>query len=556
MCWKRNILPGLTGLLIMVLLSSLKGQFLPEDDGKIDILFSEEKLKQRREYREKRYPQWLAYNIEARKSDELPSTVIITWEADQEFRGEFVVGRLNEIASTPDRALAASAVRIVPSRMRNVVVDGPLPAGRWYYVVISKRKLFQREIELYRGMNYTLKPVVITTRDVRERPLHVTEIRIRGSRGKGVRVEWNPVSDRGVGYALYRSKSVLEDPGAVRRAERVAMITGRSYHIDRPPEDGAWYYAVLVVKDGRQVPFLAPDENYTTSPHVVGQAVVKDEYRVMRLVGARDGENVILKWVYAGRRGDETAVIFRVAERPCRPEEIRPDQILARIPVTKREYLAEKAPAGRRWYGVLTRADTGKGCVLERGRNLVVVDSVPETPSSARDTINLQELLREEAARTGNGPGENVKPEKKKGQDTGAIPTKSGKSGDRDTINRKKEERTTIFFDRENIPGEERVPSRRSQDFGSEPQERDLEKVVRRTFYRGKYEEALAALKEIARYSDNNKEVARSRLFMGRCHIEMKNYRKALEVLADPLIKEEYPREWKFWRDYAARRLE
>ena len=75
-------------------------------------------------------------------------------------------------------------------------------------------------------------------------------------------------------------------------------------------------------------------------------------------------------------------------------------------------------------------------------------------------------------------------------------------------------------------------------------------------FTEGSTKRALAALKEIARYSDNNKEVARSRFFMGRCHIEMKNYRKALEVLADPLIKEEYAREWKFWRDYAARRLE
>jgi hypothetical protein len=202
--------------------------------------------------------------------------------------------------------------------------------------------------------------------------------------------------------------------------------------------------------------------------------------------------------------------------------------------------------------------------VLEKGRNLVLVDSVPETPHGARDSINLQELLREEAARTGNGPGENVKPEKKKGQDTGAIPTRSKKNpdeiGTRDAISGQKEERTTIFFDRENIPDEDKVPSRRSRDFGSRPQERvlaeDVEKVLQKSFYRGRYEDALASLKEIARNSDNKREVARSRLFMGRCHIEMKNYRKALEVLADPLIKEEYPREWKFWRDYAARRLE
>ncbi len=94
-------------------------------------------------------------------------------------------------------------------------------------------------------------------------------------------------------------------------------------------------------------------------------------------------------------------------------------------------------------------------------------------------------------------------------------------------------------------PGEKRAPSEAG----------DIDRILKRTFFRGKYGESLKELQNLLDATDNEVVAAKARLFIGRSHIEQGRYKKAVEYLVLPDVKRHFPKEAAFWADFALARV-
>jgi hypothetical protein len=83
----------------------------------------------------------------------------------------------------------------------------------------------------------------------------------------------------------------------------------------------------------------------------------------------------------------------------------------------------------------------------------------------------------------------------------------------------------------------------------------DVDIVVRKTFFRGLFRQAIKELQIIISSTDNAREASKARLFIGRSYIEMGKYRKALDMLILPEVKRYFPKEASFWEAFALTRI-
>ena len=60
-----------------------------------------------------------------------------------------------------------------------------------------------------------------------------------------------------------------------------------------------------------------------------------------------------------------------------------------------------------------------------------------------------------------------------------------------------------------------------------------LDALLKRTFFAGRYKEAIKELEQVAGTTDNQKDRARALLFIGRSYIELKQYRRSISYLVD-----------------------
>jgi hypothetical protein len=83
----------------------------------------------------------------------------------------------------------------------------------------------------------------------------------------------------------------------------------------------------------------------------------------------------------------------------------------------------------------------------------------------------------------------------------------------------------------------------------------ELNYILENYFFKEKYIITLEQLKEFLDKSDNNYEMAKSRLFIGRTLIELGKYREAVDYLILSDVKEKFPDESEFWTQYALARI-
>jgi hypothetical protein len=518
----------LTLIFFLILSAVALGQFIRDDDDQIDIIFRDQKKDHARAPLNGRYPKWLPFNIEAYKSTEVPSTVVVRWEADESYSGDFVVGRSNTKLDSVDKVLSASTVRILPASMRGLVVDGPLPPGTYYYVVVPKRYLFKRNIELYRGMNYTVVPVIITEKDAKAAPVHVKGIQVEDAGRNRVKITWKEPHSRNYGYVIYRHHDVLDRGDAFKKAQRRGMVIDKNSYIDHIPGDGIYYYAVVTIKGGKELFYMIPQENFTLSPYVQGDRKVIDRIEVLRLIGARTKGGVILKWIHGGTRGTRDFIIFSSGERFCSPEEVTKSRIIATVRVEKGIYFIPKASKKRQWYGLLPAKTRDSSCHLIPGKNLVFIDAAETSETSSPEQKVL--LRRQPEAKKESSVKKHVSPEQK------SISPEQ-KPQRRDKVPEKRR------LQKEKV-GSKGIHTRRKLDI-----------ILHRTFFIGKYTESIEELEEFIKISDNNKEKSKAYLFLARSYIEKEQYRKALILLEKENVARDFPVEQSFWRAYVTRKL-
>ena len=86
-----------------------------------------------------------------------------------------------------------------------------------------------KEVDVYPDVNFTLAPVVIeraiTEAPTRAYPDQVTLVHGQVINKTQVLLTWKSTGAQNIVYSVYRSGEALNNPEAVRKAERVAVIT-------------------------------------------------------------------------------------------------------------------------------------------------------------------------------------------------------------------------------------------------------------------------------------------------------------------------------------------
>ncbi len=79
---------------------------------------------------------------------------------------------------------------------------------------------------------------------------------------------------------------------------------------------------------------------------------------------------------------------------------------------------------------------------------------------------------------------------------------------------------------------------------------KNLDRIIHETYFRGKYRQASKEMELVIRTSQNRRDVAKAKLFLGRSLIRMKRYKKAYLILIQDDVKKYFPEEADFWSYY------
>ena len=145
-------------LLIICHYEIVTSQFL-DIEGERPVV--EEKQKAPEPKKERKLPVYVARNVKAEHIKDIKGAIKITWDADPAFDDDFIVGRALDVTHSAEKALNAKSIKMVAAGAERVVIDSNLPPGSYFYVVLARQKVQDRDVELYPNVNYTTVPVVI-----------------------------------------------------------------------------------------------------------------------------------------------------------------------------------------------------------------------------------------------------------------------------------------------------------------------------------------------------------------------------------------------------------
>ncbi len=575
------------GILTVALLYSpiALPQFITDDDKASEVKKEE---KAGIPSRDKGLPSHIARNIKAVKLSNVKGAVRVTWEVNPEFDGDFIVGRASVLPYTSERALQAISIKVVPSVADSSIIDSGLPPGEYYYVILSKDKVKDRAIELYPDVNYTSVPVVIE-KDIpsityRETPEQVTLIHGLVINKTQVLLTWKGIESSGIVYTVYRSDSPLNTPEALKSAKRLAFITdGSESFIDKNiKKTGDYFYAVTTKNlSGNEDLQLIPDQSYTAS----GIFITFSQQNVVSNLKAQLTYAGSVKLTWAGinfTSGDY--LIYRGASPIVNAEELALAKRIGTVEMTKTEYLDRKPGPGMHFYAVLVRQKDGT-----TDTSLVERSNYTVEPMSVGKMI----MLRSISARAQGGE---VLIKWRYSGETAAgayrlIVTNSQARKATDLIKGRVVDKIDILrkeYTDENPPGGKLYYALVPEGFDAygefklkdgvnitgpvyakktEPEPdrvrehvekgdvADLDKVLSRYFFKAKYSIAIKKLENIISQSDNEYEIAKARLFIGRSWLELRRYNRALDYFLLPSVSKYFPKDSRFWREYAISRL-
>lgn len=380
-------------------------------------------------------------------------------------------------------------------------------------------------------------------------------------------------------YVLARSDYIIDTAEQMKKAQVVqnvnAAVTNSILDTDCTP--GSYYYAVVSKKsivDNKIV--LYRDYNSTTSPVVL---YAKETLFRVKKIKAEDAGNMKVRvtWDRVGKTG-MLYTVYRSRSVIDSAERLKESQIVKVVPETG-EFIDDTiAVTGTYYYAVTAKVMYGReDTVLKRGENytsggvsIAIVNRIAVKSIAARlmggtaviswDFTGTQgetayRLVRSETRmknmneRTGREKEFDVDLTKKSYTDTvlpaGAfyymIVPRSVVAGDSHEL-----------VAGVNITDEPVIIKAIEK---KKPVSNDIERILKRTFFKGLYDSAIKELQNLLAGTDNLEVAAKARLFIGRSYIEKGQYRKALDFLILGDVKKYFPKEAEFWTEFALSRV-
>ena len=490
-----------------------RSQFLMDNEEQI---IEDQTKKKEPVKKKKRVPSYEAYNIKASIIEGIPNAILLTWDIKSGFTGDFIIGRSDVVPDSMERALAAKTVKVISSRVRGVHIDSNLKTGNYYYVILASSRAVKKDFDLAKDVNYTSKSIAIKEVKSPLKAKAITDIRARLIGDSVIIVSWEKLAEKGHTYTLYRSTSVLDSLMRLNKAEKIAKLSDEGQYIDQNiTRGGTYYYAVTFqYLNGKEVRVLKPSQTYTTTgiyAKPLPKKVKEDPYRIINIRGNKTGSNVRISWDFSGKTGNRYMRLYRTKRALQNIQGVNSDNVIADVDITQSKYIDKSPPEGRWYYGIAP--------YREESRNFKVVPGI----NIIRRAIGIGKTRRSSV----------IVPERR-------IP-------DIDNLDPFKEE--SLFEKKESGTEKDELFEKEAPASGN------IEQIIKKTFFREKYRDAIKELQAAVKASDNSKEKAMGRLFIGRSYIELGKYRKAATILVERGVTSHYPKEAAFWWKYAIKRL-
>jgi len=236
-------------------------------------------------------------------------------------------------------------------------------------------------------------------------------------------------------------------------------------------------------------------QNYTLDPVFIG-----DRVRIVSINAAENDDGGIgISWKFKGEMGDKSFSLLRLPELITSLEDVGKDQVIARVELSSKSY-TDNPPEGEHFYALVPEDRTKWGDYsLEEGVNITAEPAI--IGRSELDDAGEKKIV--------------VAPKKK-------VP--------------------------ENKIVEEKAPV-------TEPSDQLVDDIIRETFFRGRYNNAIVRLKGAVAAGGSETDIARARLFIGRSYVEKGMYRKSLDYLLRNDVKRHFPDEARFWSSFAISKI-
>lgn len=542
------------------------------------------------------YPEHIAYDIKTERVKLSNDSIMLSWKMNSSFTGEFVAGRSESEFNTNEDVLKATLIGLFYSGQEGLLIDRNLQQGKkYYYIVISKKHLLKRDIEILKNVNCTGTPVSIYSE-----PGSVAGIKAVLKKDKSVSVEWNTPRGSGLKFNLYRSRSVINTKAELEVAEKLATVDDDEFSDKNLSEYGSHFYAVTVTdKNGIEYFNPAPDKNYTTSGIYLKGKTLATPLNVAAYLGDKD--SVIVKWEKATSRTDKELSgyeIYRSDEMINSLLKLKFARLMQIVDTSTILYTDKEPGPGKYFYAVFSRYSDGTVDInfddeSNYTKNPVIIthpfnvtsltsdisdnklilrwnfsgNSGPETAGIFRTRIipeNSRKVMNDDFIGTENvKAGKFVIPYPEEGSFHYGVIVKNNDivTDIRPGINItsgiiivKKDEKSgknTIIKKEKKTAGGKSI---RPDTVPSIP-DGDLDFIIKNLFYKEQYHSASKELKKYIAGTDKDYEKSRARLFLARTYIELSQYQKGINILSSEDVKQNFPDEAKFWSDFATVRL-
>lgn len=554
-------------------------QFLSEDPG-----VKKKKTKTQRSEaasRKRELANYIVRNIKAARVPDVQGAIRVTWQTAPGNDDDFIVGRSRFIPFTAEKALRADSIKVVPAGADPVIIDSGLPPGEYFYVILSRDNVRDKNIQLYPDVNYTSMPVVIEQNVPSGgggvAPELITLIHGMVINKTQVLLTWRGSELPGIIYTVYRSSESLNSPAKMRSGLRVTTITdGSESFVDKSIKKTGNYYYAVTTRDlsGNEDLQLVPDQSYSTTGLFIslGESVVGGLNA--QLSGSR---SVKLSWAGDTQlRGNY--IIYRSDRAIANSEVLALSEKIGSVETNIFRYVDLNPGIGRHFYAVLTQSSQGKiDANFIEGTNYtiypVVVGKSVGISSISAISRDGKVIVSWQAGASVSGPFQIVRSAKRirkksdiaKGEMLGKTDVSKKKYVDEEPpsgslyyaiVPENYSSKSTFKIKPGRNALRNPVFAGKKRRRRVEPIEEDfdvstVDRIVQKYFFNERYDTTMRKLSRIENRAESSRERAKARLFIGRSLIEKGLYSKALDYLLLPDVEKYYPREYEFWKEYA-----
>ncbi|TGK07365.1 hypothetical protein EHO59_04465 [Leptospira semungkisensis] len=491
-------------------------------------------------------------------------SVRISWDPPRE-TGEIIVARSSSIIDSADKCYIADSLGKFPSGVANGVnqiFDYNLKPGTYYYAVVLAHHVRRKDVRLVANRNFTTIPIVIennpqvnNTPPAQNPPVtqnppvnnqvpppeeqkylsdnaRVTDIAAKRE-GKFVRITWEPYPKGIPGetiYTIYKSAEPLSSLSLMRKAEKLAEVSHpENNFLDQDlTKSQTLYYGVSVKQGLKEVLPLVQNQSFIRHFYVYDQDKRKppkeddsvvtnpdfsfDEMHVRDLNATTVEGGIRLDWKPPTKADENTVYSIYQALKPLAGgmstflggnvkklgEMAHPDtNVMVRM----------KPYDGTVYFGVTVKRGEVEDFTLTLDQSYVAIGSNP----NEQDQNNQQQTADQEPKEDQNPKEEEQKPSH----------------------------------------NEEKAPLIVQQE---EPSEEEMDRVLKSTFWKDEYAEAIRQLGPYAGAGDNSIR-GKAKFYMGMSYYRKGEYNKALKYFVQKDTKAYNPERTEFWTKQCLSRI-